>query len=341
MFHQHPPSTIQGLKARPPAQDPALHQRPHAVSPPLRTGFPRLIIIRLILLFTMGSLLTSAGPAKPQEKKFSIGFSSNMFINLNQNDATAAIKLWAEAFARKQAVPTAPLPFLLKDMDALFQSLQTKQADAVGITAMEYRELLQKINFSPLLTALYGDTITEKYVLLVQREGAIKTIADLKERRLAFHTNIRTCLAPLWLDSLLITQGHPPATRFAERIFHKATPAKTVLPVFFGNMDACVITRRGFDTMAELNPQLARELIPLAESPGLIPCIFAFRADYDPVLKKEIISSMKQLTDSPAGRQTLTIFQCNEVHVLSAAALDTTLKLIDTYNHLVTQELQP
>lgn len=300
-----------------------------------------MTIVRLILLFGMGLFFNPAAMAQPPEKIFCVGFSSNLFTSLNKNDATAAMKVWTETAAREQGMRMKPMALLLNDMDALFQTLQKKQTDVVGITAMEYYKLSQKIQFSPLLIAENRGDITEAYVLLSHKDGNIKSVADLKGRLLAFQNDVRTCLAPLWLDTLLFRQGHPPADRFTKKILYEGSPEKTVLPVFFGQTDACVIKSRTFDIMAELNPQLAAKLIPVAQSPGLIPAVLAFRADYDSVLKEKLTTGITKLKHSPAGRQTLTIFQCDDIKKKSVDCLDTTLAMIETYNDLVKLPPQP
>lgn len=272
---------------------------------------------------------------------YRIGFSSAMFTEVNENDARAAVKVWGEQIAGEQNIPTDPVPAILKNMDALLGSLLEKKVDAVGITTIEYDQLKMYVDFSPIFVTSNSGSISERYVLLAHRQGPVKTLADLGGRTLAVHTNPRVCLAPLWLDTLLMRQGHPPAGGFTGRIVRETKLAKAVLPVFFGRADACVVTRSGFNTMAELNPQLARQLVPLAESPEMVPAMFAFRADFNPLYKAKLITGLRALKNSPAGQQVLAIFQSDDVDTQPLSCLDSALAMIATHQQLAGKDEHP
>ncbi|WP_373500525.1 phosphate/phosphite/phosphonate ABC transporter substrate-binding protein [Desulfococcus sp.] len=254
---------------------------------------------------------------------------------MNENDAKAAVKVWGELIARERSVPTDPDPDIFRDIDALIRSLREKQVDAVGITMTEYARLRREVHFSPIFVTYNAGRTTEQCVLLSHRDGPVKSVADLRGRSLLLHTNPRACLAPLWLDTILVKQGHRAAARFAGRISRDAKLSKVVLPVFFRQTDACVVTRSAFDTMAELNPQLARQLAVLAESPEMVPAVFAFRADYNPHFKGDLIAGVNGLKRTPAGRQVLTIFHSEDIEEHPASCLDTALELIAAHEKLV------
>ncbi|MEZ4483392.1 MAG: PhnD/SsuA/transferrin family substrate-binding protein [Syntrophotaleaceae bacterium] len=301
----------------------------------LRTGplLPRLIAW-LVFLCVCGTPLSPSGAADSPEVPFRVGFGSSMFTDVNENDAKAAVKVWGALIAKEQNVPTDPDPVIFKDMNAMFRSLADKQVDAVGLTTTEYAQLYQKIGFAPIFVTYSAGRVTEQYVLLAHRDGPVKDLADLDGRSLYLHTQSRACLAPLWLDTLLIKKGHPAASRFTSRIVPNTQLSKVVLPVFFQKADACVVTRSGFDTMCELNPQLARQLVVLAESSPMVPAVFAFRADYQPIFRQALIDGLNDLKKTPAGRQVLTIFHSEDIEEQSEDCLGTALQLIATHEQL-------
>lgn len=87
--------------------------------------------------------------------------------------------------------------------------------------------------------------------------------------------------------------------------------------------------------MAELNPQLAKDLIVLAESPAMVPAIFAFRSDYQPSFKKALVNGVNSLNKTSAGRQVLTIFQSENIEKQSLECLAPALSLIANHRQLV------
>ena len=82
-----------------------------------------------------------------------------------------------------------------------------------------------------------------------------------------------------------------------------------VLPVFFRAADACLVTRQGFRTMSELNPQVGRQLREIAASPPLLPTVTCIRADYEPTIREIAVEAIREAGKNPASQQLLTVFQ--------------------------------
>ncbi len=263
-----------------------------------------------------------------------LGFSSAMFTDVNENDAKASVKAWGQTVAKERNIQVEPESAVFKDVPAMEEALQNKNVDALGITALEYADLCQKFQFAPIFITDVGGKATAQYLLLVNSESAINSLADLRGRSIAFHTNPRTCLAHLWLDSLLIQQGLKPATEFAGKVTADNKIAKVVLPVFFKQCDACVVTRSGFETMAELNPQLNRQLKVIATSPEVIPALFCVRSDYAPNFRDALIDGVRNLGKTPSGRQVLTVFQSEGIEEQPASCMASSLELIANYRRL-------
>jgi len=99
-------------------------------------------------------------------------------------------------------------------------------------------------------------------------------------------------------------------------------------------MDACMVTRRGFETMAELNPQVGRQLKIVATSPELVPAVFGLRADYNPSYKPQLLAALSELQKSPAGQQVLTIFHCDRIEESPVSCLESALELVATHARL-------
>jgi len=290
----------------------------------------------ILLISCLGAVLLShATAAESSLPSVRIGFASNMFTEVNENDAKAAIKVWGRVVARSCNLPAEISTVVFKNDDELLRSLQEKEVDAVGIVITDFSRLRRKVHFAPILLTYNGGKFTEQYVLLAHQDGTIKSVSDLRGRSLYVHANPRSNLAPLWLDTLLAQRGHPKASSFAGQISQNTKLSNVVYPVFFRKADACVVTRSGFNTMVELNPQLGRKLTVIAESPHIVPSLFTFRADYNPPFKEQLISGIIDLKNSLAGQQVLTIFQSQDIKIHPIGALNTALKMIETHEQLI------
>jgi hypothetical protein len=155
--------------------------------------------------------------------------------------------------------------------------------------------------------------VGEEYVLLVQDANPTPALAPalaaLRGARLEIYHHHAATLGADWLDVLLIRERLPELHRHFGKVTHRNKLSSAVLPVFFGAADACVVTRRGFETMVELNPQLGKRLKVLATSPRLVGSLFCFNADFASELKERVLRALAELHESPAGHQILTIFQ--------------------------------
>ena len=100
-----------------------------------------------------------------------------------------------------------------------------------------------------------------------------------------------------------------------------------ILPVFFRKTDACVVTRRGWETMGELNPQVTLQLRELASSPELVTMVLFFRAGYQSPSRRKVMQALLDMPKSPHGRQILTLFRGEALQEVPRSVLDSARSL--------------
>ena len=90
-------------------------------------------------------------------------------------------------------------------------------------------------------------------------EGSgITKLGGLAGRHLIILDSPQTLLVDAWLGVALAKEGI--TGKSAVKVTRHTRAAQAVLPVFFGQADACVASKRTLETMFELNPQLAKKL---------------------------------------------------------------------------------
>jgi ABC-type phosphate/phosphonate transport system substrate-binding protein len=176
--------------------------------------------------------------------------------------------------------------------------------------------------------------ITEEYVVLVHRDSVIGSLADLRERSLIVLENPRMSLAVIWLDTFLLQKGMNTTDKFFKPTTFVNKLSQVVLPVFFRNSDACLVTLRGFQAMSELNPQVSKQLRILVVSKELVPIVFAFRSDYASPFREQMLVEMRRLPETLAGQQILTLLQTERVEEQPMSCLDGTFELLETHQRL-------
>lgn len=265
--------------------------------------------------------------------QFRLGFSSSTFTDVNENDARAGLKVWAQTLLKERGLPVDPEPVILKDPEAIAQALHSRSIDAITMNTDEYWKMGRELCSSPFIAGLNDGRTAEEYVLLVRQDSKIERLEELGGRKLALYQNLRMCLAPAWLDTILIKADHPRANEFCH-VTQFSKLSKVVLPVFFRQIDACVVTRRGFRIMGELNPQVSQQLKIIATSPELVPTGFFFRGDYHDSIKANIMAELAKIKDSPAGAQILTLFQSGSLEAQPLSCLDSAFALLELHQQL-------
>ena len=177
-----------------------------------------------------------------------------------------------------------------------------------------------------------------EYVLLVHTSSPFKKIADLRGAQILSHLHRDMVLLPAWLDTMLAAGNLPAADRF----FGGNTPQdkvnQVVLPVFFRRADGALLARRSWDTAVELNPQLGRDLRPLAVSPKVIPIAIAFRRNCNPIGRKNLVDSMVSLSTMIAGQQIAALYQSRQFVLRPASVMKGTLELVHQFERVSAQQ---
>jgi phosphonate transport system substrate-binding protein len=273
--------------------------------------------------------------ASSTHRSFRIGFSNSHLTEVNGKDAMAAMKIWAKTIAEERGVPIEPEITTFETLDSLNDGLRERRVDAAAINTREYAFLRHGVRFDPIFFHFESGTPTTRYVLLANRNGAVHAPADLKGKRLRIHQAPRTCLAPLWLDILLAKDGFFGMDGFLAEVRWERKLPNVLLPLFFQKTEACLVTRDGFDTMRELNPQVGERLMVIAESPEVVTRLFAFRADFQSHFRKEILSSLESMHQSVEGRQILNLFRTDELRRKPETFLETSLKIVEEHGRLL------
>ena len=302
-------------------------------------GRPGLKISRWIRIFSvvLFSCLNAAGSDQTVEMDhpFRFGFSIALMPDVNENDARAAMKVWADAIIKNGAVRADPNVLMFHDFASMSDDLQNRIVDGVATTTIGFFAIQKQVEFNHFVFGATDGSIFDEYVLLVHQDSSLTNIEDLRGRTLNIQKHTRTCLALVWLDTLLMEKGLRPAQDFCGRVNEESKLTQAVLPVFFHKADACLVTRKGFKTMCELNPQVGRQLRVLATSPEFVAAGFFFRTGYPRTQQERCLSEFTRVHTNPTGQQILTVFQTDRLEEHPASVMDSALALLGRHRHLL------
>ncbi|HTP65810.1 MAG TPA: PhnD/SsuA/transferrin family substrate-binding protein [Geobacteraceae bacterium] len=104
--------------------------------------------------------------------------------------------------------------------------------------------------------------------------------------------------------------------------------SQIIMPVFFGQADACLASSNSFETMADLNPQIGLRLRVLEKSPGFTTGIIAVRKNGRTPRREEMIRALAEMDGDPKGKQLLTLFRVNRLVPFHAEHLTSVEKML-------------
>lgn len=263
--------------------------------------------------------------------------STDMMGEVNVNDARAAIRSWADEIVKASGMEIAYGDGPLMSSDLLFDQVSRGAVDAFAINVLEYMRLAPYIDPNLLLIDKAYAPGGLEYLLVVNDESGIKSLANLRGRQLALINSPEMCLAPVWLETVLAASNLGSMEAFFRGITRVAKLSRAVLPVFFRQMDACLVTRRGFSLMCEMNPQLARKLRVILISPKLVPIVFAFHKDLPADRKNKLKDALVALPATAVGKQLMTLFQSDGMFVSNDSIVKGSVELVKASQRIKTR----
>jgi len=295
----------------------------------------RLIITALVAICAFLCFDAQLIGAEPPEAKLDlrVGFMGKFLNDVSYADAQAALELWIREFTQSRSLDVHSKPYIFDDIDAMFNALKNKQIDVVGITPMDFIALRDRFPLEPALVALRrGALYGEQLVIVVRRDQNMTAISQLKGKRLMIHAGYMYDAEVLWLSEQLYRKHLPDKERFFSSIRDTKKVSQTVLPVFFKQADAALVSKGAFETMVDLNPQIGKELVTIDVSDKLLYGLFCFNKYLNADVKYMVIHNALNMHSTPAGKQILSLFQIDKVIEYNPRMLDTTLALVASAN---------
>ncbi len=273
--------------------------------------------------------------ANPQDLvRFRVAVSTSTVEGVNANDARAAIKIWADLFMQHLGLDAVGERAILMTPDQLVHAVRSDKVDAFSVTTPEYSQISSYVDRALIIGDETEVKAGNQYLLLVNAQSGFSKLPDLRGRNLIIHKGVRTCLAGMWLDTLLSEAGLGSTDQFFGQVTAEGKPAMAVLPVFFRRADAALVTQREFEGMCEMNPQLGKSLRVLATSPKMIHSFLLFHKDCPPQVKARLKDAMLGFHESTAGKQILTLWQSRRLVATDASVLRDALDMIASYERI-------
>jgi phosphonate transport system substrate-binding protein len=262
---------------------------------------------------------------------FQVAFSTNVFKGVYLNDAIAGANVLTEAlineYSRTKYKVVPPATF--SSMEELENLIKLQEVEVFIMHSTELLRLKNPNLIVPICVAIRDGSPYDIFYLLTNKQSGYTKIDDLKDGRILIGSPFEADIPVLWLDNLLKERklGKKEAYFSSIEYFEKALPS--ILPVFFGKAEACVVTKSLFETVTELNPQLKKALIPVEISQPISIGIIAIRESIsNPELKEDIKKAFINMHKHANGRQYLHIFRSQQIGEFKEEHLSSTYDIL-------------
>lgn len=288
-----------------------------------------ILFVPLLLISASSDNIDSEG------RTLHIGFSSLNFPKGAVKEVEVAIEALAKELSeRTSARFTEASATVFDDMTTLKNKVMQKELDVLGLISLEFLEASDSIPMTPLVVAQYYQSPYFELILLTRKEDSLQNIFDLTDKKLIVDELINKQITRLWIDVLLMRNSLPEMESFFSEISGADKASQAVLKVFFGQMDACITSRKAFNTIVELNPQVGEELRILNQSQPLLVGIVCVREDMSEDDRTSIHETLEVIHNSPEGEQLLMIMKIERLVPYKAEYLQTTQELVKEYESL-------
>lgn len=262
-----------------------------------------------------------------------VGFTSNQFPGTATRDAEVGIDYWFKLMSDRQKTTQIPRTKVYPTIREMQAALADRQLDIVAILTQDYLAIRDEIPLEPFTIAVRSKEGLTKWAVYVSRKKGITSLEQLRGAKIIFDRTEGDDFGKTWFETLLLRQGLDPDRYATEESVDKASRA--ILPVYFGQADACVAPLASFSTMVEMNPAVGRELVALATSPAMAPGIVCFTREIDPGRKPDIIHTLNTLHEDPEGQQVLNLFRRDRMYPFDAAQIEPVRAILEEHRKLL------
>jgi ABC-type phosphate/phosphonate transport system substrate-binding protein len=288
-------------------------------------------IATFLLLCCAALIPVASGAAETgQKSELVLAYMTRNVPDVDPKDAAAAFGTYASELSA--GLKLKVVAHVYDNVDSVIDDLQKGKVDLASLSPVDYLRIKNPVGLDPGVVSVRGGKKTVKYLILTHVNKGYGKVSDLRGKKISVLKDDDVGL--LFLNATLLKQKLGEAKDFFGQIDEKSKASQIVLPVFFGQADACVINDVSFKTMVEMNPQLGKDLKTLTSSPDLLAGMGVFRKGMSVDLKEKIISVAKGLKTQPRGRQVLLLFKMEDLDSITESDLTTIKELVGEYDRM-------
>ncbi len=261
-----------------------------------------------------------------------VGYSSSVFCYLDRENSQAAARLWVNLVMRGKNGAAETRVF--QNQAELEHELQAGKLDLVVLLPNEYLSLKNRTLLEPLYLSKRTNELYDALLLITRNDSGITAMHQLKGKNLIHPRGAANSVHRLWLETLTLRQGVREPKQYFSSMKEVITASQALMPVFFKRADACIVSRNSFNVMAELNPQLRKQIRIIEETAPMATGVICIRRSCDQRQREQLKDILETLDRSVEGKQLLTLFRMSGLIPYDPSYLESSVAFLKKYYSL-------
>jgi len=295
-----------------------------------------IFLLLLAASLTSFKLNTANFSETPIKRTYTLGYMKNIFSEVDINDARAAIKVLTDEIVRAYHYSDG---YNLKakiygQCSDVTDSMKNDSLAVLSVNPYDYLTFGDKIGLDPILVPCTKGDIFEQYSILTRKVSNFSNIKDLKGVKIGLLSSKNHIASRIWLDVLLAKNNIPDKSKFFNKINTAEKESQLILDLFFGHLDACIVSTGALILMKELNPQVGEKLISIQNSPkylwGMLCYTKIFTSEKD---RNIFYTSARQVNGLNPGKQLFSLVKINKLEPFRYEYLNSFRDLLKEYNN--------
>jgi phosphonate transport system substrate-binding protein len=293
-----------------------------------------LILIAVVFLL-MTNIISQKKSGTENNEAWGVAFLRTMFLNADYNDAKAAIKVYVQNLQDQLLTGFSMKPVYFENTDDLLKNYSKENLAVISLSSIDYLAYKSRLSLYPILVNSGQSDPLENYLIVIRKDENINNIAALADKKIGMPPKANDPIPVMWMDVLIESGKTAKREKSFNNIITDKTESQLILSLFFGQLDACLVSKTSFETMVEINPQIGRQLTILNSSPGYLRVVSSFTMKFkNSIYSNELLKHLTTLDNYAAGRQLFALTKTAKIIPYKDEYLNNVRDLISTYNKL-------
>lgn len=298
---------------------------------------PLLVKATTLVLIFSGFQAAQSQSSSGKMEIYGVAFLRSMYNDINYNDAKAALKVYIDELQNRLITGYKMKPVMFDDVEDLLKNFSKENLADVTLNPVDFLKYKSKLSLYPVLVSSGYKSPFENYLILVRKDGGVKTINGLAGKKFGIMQTGENSIPIMWLDVELNKKKilFRDNKKFFERITFGKSESQLILSLFFKQIDVCLVSNTAFETMIELNPQIKDQLTILAASPGYITEVSSFTKKFkSSKYSTDLFNTLLKLDNYTAGKQLFALSKTAKIIPYKEEYMTSIKELISEYEKL-------